>query len=76
VLTPQHHLAELAEEPAVADDPVLARQRAGQQGRLHRARHRGQHGAQGCLEARLGHGAQPGHVVQQPGGQPDHVDNE
>src|SRR5262252_8288997 len=39
-LAPQPHLAEIAEVPAVADDPVLARQAAGDERRLDGTRDR------------------------------------
>ena len=39
-LTPEPDLHQVAEQPAVADDAVLARQEPGHEGRLHAARHR------------------------------------
>ena len=43
-LPPQPHLHEVAEQPAVGDDTVLARQRAGHEGGLYRASDRRRHG--------------------------------
>ena len=41
-LPPEHHLREIAEVPAVADDAVVARERAGEKRRLRGAGDRGQ----------------------------------
>ena len=75
-LPPEHDLAEVAEEPAVADGAVLGRQPPGEEGRLHRAGHRGQHGAEGGPAAPLGERPQPGHVLQRPRGQPHDVEEQ
>jgi hypothetical protein len=74
VLAPQQHLAEVAEVPAVADDPGPGGWQPRQHRRLRRARDRGQHGAHRRGEAGVGQGAQPRHAAQQRRGEPDDVD--
>ena len=76
VLAPQQHLAQLAEVPAVAHDAVLARQRAGQQGGLHRAGDRGQDGSQLGPPPGVRDGGQPGHVLQQSRGEAGDVQDQ
>jgi hypothetical protein len=76
VLAPEEHLAEFAEVPAVADDAVPGRGEPGEERRLHRARHRREHGVQLRGEAGFGHLAQVRHVREQPRGQPDDVENQ
>jgi hypothetical protein len=76
VLAPEEHLAEFAEVPAVADDPVPRRGEPGEERRLHRAGDRREHRAELRGEARLGHLAQVRHVREQPRRQPDDVQDQ
>ncbi len=76
VLAPEQHLAEVAEVPAVADDPVAGRGQPGEERGLDRAGDGGQDGAELRLEALGGDGAQAGHVREQPRGEPDHVQDQ
>ena len=76
MLPPEEDLAEVAEVPAVADDPVVGGRQAGEERRLHRARHRRQHGAELGLEPVAGERREPRHVVEELGRQPDDVEDE
>ncbi len=58
-LPPQPDLHEVAEQPAVGDDAMVARQGAGHEGRLHAARHRRRHGRERPHRAGARKGAEP-----------------
>ena len=75
-LPPQPHLGQVAEIPAVGDDAVLARQRAGEQGRLHGGRHRRRHRRQRPQPATGGQRAQVRRMLQQRRRQADHVEHQ
>ena len=54
MLAPEEDLAEVAEVPAVADDPVVGRLEPGEQRGLHGAGHGGQHGVERAPGSRAG----------------------
>ncbi len=76
VLPPQQYVAELAEVPAVADDAVLGRVGAGEEGGLGGAGDGGQDGAERGAETGLAEGLEVGHVVEETGGEADDVQDE
>lgn len=76
VLAPQQYVAEVAEVPAVADDAVLGRVGAGEEGGLGGAGDGGQDRAEGGLRAGLGERLEVGHVVEKTGGEADDVEDE
>ena len=62
-LLPEPHLRRVAEEPAVGHRAVIAREQPGGERRVHRAGHRGEHGAQRPQSAARGEGAEMWRVV-------------
>ena len=76
VLAPEEDLAEVAEVPAVADDPVVGRLEPGQQRRLDGARDRGQRRVDPRLEPLGGDRPQAGHVLERARREADRVDQD
>jgi hypothetical protein len=74
VLPPQQDVTEIAEVPAVSDNAVIARDRSGEDARLHRARDGGEHCVEGCAESSSRKALQVRHVWQQPRSEPDDID--
>ena len=76
VLAPEQHLAQVAEVPAVADDPVLRRLEPGEERRLHRAGDRREDRVEAGLEAVVGKPAHAGHVAERAGRQAHGADDD
>ena len=66
-LAPQPDLHQVAEQPAVRDDAVLARQRAGHERRLHRAGHRRRNGRERTCRSGARQRAEPWRVRTEVG---------
>ncbi len=76
-LAPQEHFHQVAEQPAVGDDAVIARQRAGHERRLHRAGDGGRHRRQRANGSATGKARELRRIrAEMAWGEPHHQDGD